>query len=88
MPEKLPLVFEEKVAIVGGGPAGLSCARDLTRYGYATTVFEALPVVARGRPARLDPSRVSVVVSGPAPGLAALRPLLGSAGAPAAGGAR
>ncbi len=44
MPEKLPLVFEEKVAIVGAGPAGLSCARDLAQYGYATTVFEALPV--------------------------------------------
>ncbi|MGE5229372.1 MAG: FAD-dependent oxidoreductase, partial [Deltaproteobacteria bacterium] len=44
LPEKLPVVFDEKVAIVGGGPAGLSCARDLAQYGYATTVFEALPV--------------------------------------------
>ena len=44
MPEKLPVVHEEKVAIVGGGPAGLSCARDLAQYGYAATVFEALPV--------------------------------------------
>jgi heterodisulfide reductase subunit A-like polyferredoxin len=44
LPEKLPVVYEEKVAIVGGGPAGLSCARDLAQYGYETTVFEALPV--------------------------------------------
>jgi len=44
LPEKLPVAFDEKVAIIGGGPAGLSCARDLAQYGYATTVFEALPV--------------------------------------------
>jgi heterodisulfide reductase subunit A-like polyferredoxin len=44
LPEQLPVVFDEKVAIIGGGPAGLSCARDLAQYGYATTVFEALPV--------------------------------------------
>ena len=30
----------EKVAIVGAGPAGLSCARDLRRLGYAVTIFE------------------------------------------------
>lgn len=30
-----------KVAIVGAGPAGLSCAQDLRRLGYAVTVFEA-----------------------------------------------
>ncbi|HET9095642.1 MAG TPA: NAD(P)-dependent oxidoreductase [Candidatus Baltobacteraceae bacterium] len=29
------------VAIVGGGPAGLSAARDLRRLGHAVTVFEA-----------------------------------------------
>src|SRR5216684_4669998 len=29
------------VALVGAGPAGLSCARDLRRRGYAVTVFEA-----------------------------------------------
>lgn len=32
-----------KVAVVGAGPAGLSCARDLRRLGYAVTVFEAKP---------------------------------------------
>ena len=30
-----------KVAIVGAGPAGLACARDLRRRGHAVTVFEA-----------------------------------------------
>jgi glutamate synthase (NADPH/NADH) small chain len=33
----------KKVAIVGAGPAGLSCARDLRRWGHAVTVFEAKP---------------------------------------------
>ncbi|MBI9051737.1 MAG: NADPH-dependent glutamate synthase [Anaerolineaceae bacterium] len=32
----------KKIAIVGSGPAGLSCAGDLIRYGYEVTVFEAL----------------------------------------------
>ncbi len=31
-----------KVAIVGSGPAGLSCAGDLAKWGYEVTVFEAL----------------------------------------------
>ncbi len=31
-----------KVAIVGSGPAGLSCAGDLIKLGYDVTVFEAL----------------------------------------------
>ncbi|MBO5201009.1 MAG: NADPH-dependent glutamate synthase [Clostridia bacterium] len=31
-----------KVAIVGSGPAGLTCAGDLARLGYEVTVFEAL----------------------------------------------
>jgi glutamate synthase (NADPH/NADH) small chain len=30
----------KRVAIVGAGPAGLSCARDLRRAGYAVTIFE------------------------------------------------
>ena len=31
-----------KVAIVGSGPAGLTCAGDLARLGYEVTIFEAL----------------------------------------------
>ncbi len=34
----------EKVAIVGGGPAGMSAAYYLARLGYPVTVFEAMPV--------------------------------------------
>jgi len=30
-----------KIAIIGSGPAGLSCAYDLIRQGYTVTVFEA-----------------------------------------------
>jgi heterodisulfide reductase subunit A len=33
----------DKVAVVGAGPAGLSCAYDLVRQGYPVTVFEASP---------------------------------------------
>ena len=36
---------EEKVAIVGSGPAGLNAAYHLARRGYQVTIFEALPVV-------------------------------------------
>ena len=33
-----------KVAVVGAGPAGLTCAGDLARLGYEVTVFEAFHV--------------------------------------------
>jgi len=35
---------EEKIAIIGSGPAGLSAAYFLGRKGYGVTVFEKLPV--------------------------------------------
>ncbi len=34
---------KEKIAVVGAGPSGLSCAYQLARYGYEVTVFEGLP---------------------------------------------
>ena len=34
----------KKVAIVGSGPAGLTCAADLAKLGYEVTIFEALHV--------------------------------------------
>jgi NADPH-dependent glutamate synthase beta subunit-like oxidoreductase/Pyruvate/2-oxoacid:ferredoxin oxidoreductase delta subunit len=34
----------QKVAIVGGGPAGMAAAYYLIRLGYGVTVFEAMPV--------------------------------------------
>jgi len=33
--------LNKKVAVIGSGPAGLSCAADLAKMGYSVTVFEA-----------------------------------------------
>jgi NADH-quinone oxidoreductase subunit F len=43
-PEPFPVTRSQRVAVVGAGPAGLSCAFFLRKFGYAVTVFEALPV--------------------------------------------
>lgn len=37
-----PLPNGCRVAVVGAGPSGLTCAGDLARKGYAVTIFEAL----------------------------------------------
>lgn len=36
--------YDQKVAIIGAGPCGLTAAKDLCLEGYAVTVFESLPV--------------------------------------------
>jgi len=43
LPEGKPAASAKKVAVVGAGPAGLSCACFLAQLGYAPVVFEALP---------------------------------------------
>jgi NADPH-dependent glutamate synthase beta subunit-like oxidoreductase/Pyruvate/2-oxoacid:ferredoxin oxidoreductase delta subunit len=45
---KLPVIAPagsqpERIAVVGAGPAGLSCAYQLARRGYGVTLFESLP---------------------------------------------
>jgi NADH-quinone oxidoreductase subunit F len=43
-PEPFPRIHSQKVAVVGAGPTGLSCAYFLAQMGYPVTVFEALPI--------------------------------------------
>jgi NADH-quinone oxidoreductase subunit F len=43
-PEPFPRTQSQKVAVVGAGPTGLSCAYFLAQMGYPVTVFEALPI--------------------------------------------
>ena len=43
LPEAAPVAFDEKVAVVGAGPSGLSAARDLALLGYKVAVFESKP---------------------------------------------
>ncbi len=41
-PPTVPPENGKKVAVVGSGPSGLTCAGDLAKLGYKVTVFEAL----------------------------------------------
>ena len=41
-PEKAESMNGKKVAVIGSGPAGLTCAGDLAKLGYDVTIFEAL----------------------------------------------
>lgn len=62
LPEPLPRIQADKVAIVGSGPAGLAAAYDLVRAGYGATVFESLPMaggmLAVGVPEHRLPKKV------------------------------
>ena len=54
--------FDERIAIIGAGPCGLTAAQDLVRLGYAVTVFESLPapggMLRFGVPAHRLPAEV------------------------------
>jgi len=41
-PEAPKTSNDKKVAVIGSGPAGLTCAGDLAKMGYNVTIFEAL----------------------------------------------
>ena len=41
---RMPGALGRKVAVIGGGPAGLSCAHELALLGFSVTVFEAQSV--------------------------------------------
>lgn len=41
-PEKPETMNGKKVAVIGSGPAGVTCAGDLAKLGYDVTIFEAL----------------------------------------------
>jgi glutamate synthase (NADPH/NADH) small chain len=61
----------KRVAVVGAGPAGLSCARDLARWGYAVTVFEA-----NAQPGGLNTFGIAEYKLTPAVALAEVRDIL------------
>ncbi len=42
--EPAPRLHQERIAIIGAGPCGLTAAQDLVRAGYGVTIFEAMPV--------------------------------------------
>jgi formate dehydrogenase major subunit len=55
-------IQKERIAIIGAGPAGLSCAYQLARLGYASTIFEGMPepggMLRYGIPAYRLPLRI------------------------------
>ena len=41
VPEAVETIYKEKIAVIGAGPAGLTCAYDLRGKGYSVTIFES-----------------------------------------------
>ncbi len=41
--EMPPIKYPEKIAVIGSGPAGLTCAYELRKLGYAVKIFEGEP---------------------------------------------
>ncbi len=54
-PSPVPRTKEERVAVVGSGPAGLTAASDLVKKGYDVTIFEAASVPG-GIPSTITPN--------------------------------
>ncbi len=42
--ESCEIKYDQRVAIIGAGPCGLTTAQDLCKLGYWVTIFESLPV--------------------------------------------
>ena len=42
VPEASAVKKNKKVAVIGSGPAGITCAGELAKVGYDVTIFEAL----------------------------------------------
>lgn len=42
--DPVPRQFDQRIAIIGAGPCGLTAAQDLVQAGYGVTIFEAMPV--------------------------------------------
>lgn len=42
--ETIPTKHDQRIAIIGAGPCGLTAAQDLAVAGYPVTIFEAMPV--------------------------------------------
>ncbi len=43
--ESPPIKYSEKIAVIGSGPAGLTCAYELRKLGYAVKIFEGEPFI-------------------------------------------
>jgi NADPH-dependent glutamate synthase beta subunit-like oxidoreductase len=57
-PKPVPRTKEEKVAIIGSGPAGLTAAYHLAKMGYGVTIFESFPVLGGMLTVGIPPNRL------------------------------